>query len=920
MNNALCNNDKGNPVMGCALADAPAPKQKQQVNPIIQPAKFVVVVRKFFKDSAGNRKPYTKPRRQRVVLTTSSAFDGTGTFACTPNDKIKFFRSPNNDDAIRFDGKSNVFQGAALAKGIPLYAEGATPSAALNDVKLTLQLAGGSKVRGPDATSTASAVEVTLDICKGRQAVGANPPPLSPDDKIAIGRNLLVQDAGGHFARAQLVVQVTPSTFTGTLIVKAKNHVTAFTNETSTKGEIEALPYTIPDASKIPVGGDRRLWAEGKTPSKDVLDSGFSVAIKDLEDDADHVGATSVQVQLDICQSRKTAAGLPDPMSAEDKVKIGRFIHEQDARGQHGRALLIVRKLQPEKFKGTVFLRGTHTNKIELFPNERKTAGEAAIGLACQIDYDPKNPAKRNDDKKFWVQGKSGGVSGALRDVGLWLHLKEDAPVNPALVSMTVVKFTNFTADIPMTPARNVRYGNSPVGRHSYVRSGALADHFDEDDTKNLPFALVENSVRAPNPVKLSVKVAPAGVLVSWSVRRDSRPAPNGDDADVAALSGVPTQKADGAFPADATKREILADAVGTFHIRPFVDCNGNGTFEPYIDPEPNILMIMVLIRVQGFTNTSVPQQANAAAAITGNAGGVPSSANGVSVATGNFLNGANDAVHQIATATVIGGGDHGRRGLDMLFAGWMNNEIDTGPNGEDGVATYTHTPAPVPVPVGPPIPLPAVPRYRISVRVNPGARPPANPATGGRDFLPGGPAAPAAWDMGPVLDTSINVNAGTGGNTVVGTEGAIGPPIPIVKANVQPGQRWTVEMWDSPGDSAPTSHGGYAPTRLVAYRFNLDFRTDLVFWTNTAKTAAATAANEPAHRLYSTVQTNTWSIRAAVNFDATGTAIPPLPATATVTLNKDANPNRLATPLDSQPAETRGPQLLSMLAVDARN
>jgi hypothetical protein len=67
-------------------------------------------------------------------------------------------------------------------------------------------------------------------------------------------------------------------------------------------------------------------------------------------------------------------------------------------------------------------------------------------------------------------------------------------------------------------------------------------------------------------------------------------------------------------------------------------------------------------------------------------------------------------------------------------------------------------------------------------------------------------------------------------------------------------------------------------------------------------------------------VQTNTWRIRAAVNFDAAGSAIPPVPATATVTLNKDANPTRLATPLDSQPAETRGPQLLSMLAVDARN
>src|SRR5215471_14246802 len=711
MSNALCKNEKGNPVMGCTLADAPAAKHKQQqVNPIIQPAKFMVAVRKFFKNAAGHRKPYTKPRRQSVVLTTSSAFDGTGTFACTPNDKVKFFRSANGDDAIRFDGKSNVFHGAALSRGITLFAEGAAPSAALDDLKLTLQLAGGSKLRGPDAKSTATSVEVTLDICKARPAAGAAPPPLSQDDKIEVGRNLMVQDTAGHFARAQLVVQVKPTTFTGTLIVKAKNHVTAFTNEKSTKGEKEALPYSIPDASKIPAGGDKTLWAEGKTPSKDILDSGFIVAIKDLEDNADHVAATSVQVQLDICQSRKAAKGDPDPMSSEDKVKIGRFVHEQDPTGHHGRALLVVRRVQPEKFKGTLVLRGANTNKIELFPNERKTAGEAATALPCEIHYDPKDPTKRNEDKTFWVQGKTGGVSGALRDIGLWLHLKEDSPANAALVSITVVKFTNFTADIPMTPARNVRYGNSPVGRHSYVRSGAAADHFDEDHAKNLPFALVENSVRPPNPVKLSVKIAPAGVPVSWSVLRDSRPAPKGDHANVAALSGVPTQQADSSFPADASKREILADAVGTFHARPFVDCNGSGKFEPYIDSEPNILMIMMLIRVQGFTNTSVAQQANAAAAITGRAGGAPSSANGVRVRTGNFTNGINDAVHQIGTATIIGGGDDGRRGLDMLFAGWMNNEIDTGPNGEDAVATYTHTPPPV---MG--VPIPPVPRYRIS-------------------------------------------------------------------------------------------------------------------------------------------------------------------------------------------------------------
>src|SRR6516164_7030834 len=79
----------------------------------------------------------------------------------------------------------------------------------------TTTMRSDSTEKGPDAKSTATSVEVTLDICKGRPAAGINPLFLSPDEKIAIGRNLMVQDTAGHFARAQLVVQVKPTTFTG---------------------------------------------------------------------------------------------------------------------------------------------------------------------------------------------------------------------------------------------------------------------------------------------------------------------------------------------------------------------------------------------------------------------------------------------------------------------------------------------------------------------------------------------------------------------------------------------------------------------------------------------------------------------------------------------------------------------------------
>src|SRR4030095_5439641 len=114
MSNALCNNDKGSPVIGCALADAhhaAKPAKKEQVDPVIKPLKLTVIVKKFFKDSAGHRKAYTKPKRQPVVLSTTTAFDGHGTFTW-PTNKIKFFKSADKDDEIRLAGKSKVFKGA----------------------------------------------------------------------------------------------------------------------------------------------------------------------------------------------------------------------------------------------------------------------------------------------------------------------------------------------------------------------------------------------------------------------------------------------------------------------------------------------------------------------------------------------------------------------------------------------------------------------------------------------------------------------------------------------------------------------------------------------------------------------------------------------------------------------------------------
>ena len=102
-----------------------------------------------------------------------------------------------------------------------------------------------------------------------------------------------------------------------------------------------------------------------------------------------------------------------------------------------------------------------------------------------------------------------------------------------------------------------------------------------------------------------------------------------------------------------------------------------------------------------------------------------------------------------------------------------------------------------------------------------------------------------------------------------------------------------------------------------MAFRFNIDFRVDLCFWTNVSKVSTPSA--HAANRLYSSVQTNTWTVRFVINFNpATGAAIGAVPAVGLV-LTKDGSPTRLATPVDGMGLETRHPLALNLFSVDAR-
>jgi hypothetical protein len=886
----------------------------------------LVIVRHDYYDKI---KPAVHAHRIQVTLKASAAYDGIGELTCATAADIKVYDKKDSKTALALP---LVVKKGELGGRI-VWVEGVKPSSGLGKTELKFELKNGSVPVKAAVTEKITCVKLKLEIYKSRPEGGGDPALIADADKIDPGRYVLEQGADDKhlFAeRALLVVKkAEPSDFTGNLVLVAVTPgVEVFEKEIPAAGQAELTGGSLTFGNAgIDTAKGKRFWVQGKTLSKGLLDTGWKLGVDKVQDagaivDGDRVQMTVLQAELELHKSRTAlpAAGKPKKFSDADEIDVGRPLHKQDANFHHGRAMLVVKKVKPDGFTGKLTLAGWHvkhtpsyseakaaTPRVKLFDDEVAAAGQAAHAFVYEIDHPATYPA---DGKVLWVEG--GDKSGELRDTQIRLGVKE-IDKGCDRVAFTVVQFKNLKADVPSTPANTVRLGNSPVPRHAF--NPPASKEFDEDYAVNTPLVLIEDSVIAADAVNLSVEIEPAVAkdLVSWGHYRDK--STTGDHGNVIAIHGKDDLDLvqDGA---DRLKATLRANNVGSFRICPFVDCNGNNKLEPYdasgkkrIDREPYMLMNMLLVRARGHTNVSVAQPANAMASVTDAAGvGVPSSANGVGVSTGDFVNGTNDAVHNKATITVIGGGSDGRRGLDMLFAGWVNNELTVATStvtGEDVVATYQQT-FPPPLPPAPPIP--PVNHSRISIW-----RPPGGLAL----FLPGPGPAPVIL-AGPVLDTTPFPNFGTGGNTCVGTEGAVGPPIPIVKTNLAAGQRWTVEMWDSPGDSAPAVHGGF-PGTLVAYRFNLDFRSDLVFWTSTTK-APGPSATDPANRLYSTVQTNTWRIRLAMAFNPiTGAVVGAVPANANVTLTKDANSTRRAAAVQGSNLETRAPISLRLLAIDAR-
>ncbi|CAM3296279.1 peptidoglycan-binding protein [Occultella aeris] len=595
---------------------------------------------------------------------------------------------------------------------------------------------------------------------------------------------------------------------------------------------------------------------------------------------------TAVEVFLDLHRTRTAAGTAPATLSEADKITPGRFVQVQDAGFHAGRALITVRQALPADFTGTLSL-GRLDARTRFFAaaDEVAAAGQAEV-VAPVLLPAAGVPAAGS---AFWVEGAA--VSGALRDAVLQLGVDGvDADGDRAV--LTVVELSNLTMTIPATEANTARLGNSPVPAHVVPGRAVPAPvDFDDNPTANPPIPLLENCVRADRPIEFTVAVRPPGVPVIWDAHRlRGIPAADGGDdaAAIVALSAAdgPTVTRD---PGDALRATMLADNVGTFGVRAFVDGNANDDYDVGIDREPSIVKTVLLGRVTMFLDSCIDQ--------SGSFNVTPVAGGGISVATGdpafNIAIPATAAIHFLVQADAVTGGANGRRSVNAYLAGWINNE--TAPEGilgrfqDDSVAP---------------------PAAHTDLSVVASNRAAATGGTAGAPvFLPGDPAP--VLIAPPTLDSGFGVGAvGIGGETATFGVGGIRrrTALPV-------GERWIVEDIDSPGDSEPGAHPAVAAATLRRFVWGLDFVATLGIWTNITGVVAATG--DPADRVYTALLQKRWTQRGEWTIDpATGAIAVAVPPTTTITGTTLTSP---AVAIGDTAIEVRFPAVLDNLARDAR-
>jgi hypothetical protein len=440
---------------------------------------------------------------------------------------------------------------------------------------------------------------------------------------------------------------------------------------------------------------------------------------------------------------------------------------------------------------------------------------------------------------------------------------------------------TQITATIQPSPCLTVRNNaNLPATAQQTVPGPITFQSTQATRNFNAPTTLVMLEGSAASVALKATKENPEGNVLFFVERAaDDNPAIGGADE-------PPTLK-----PSGTDAATLGANQVGSFSVGAYVDVNNNGRMDP---DEPPIYLNYVLaglLRDAAINHNkpvvdSVEAHQTIAIARALNHAGTWTL---MRVRSGDFdiENPNENAVYLNATVDLVGGGPDGRRGLDRVFGGWVQNKLS---QNYQGFYADNHVTKGVSASNPPNNP--------------PGCAAPRNTCI----FTPGSPA-PVLVDP-PFLDSGRD-NAGTGGNTSTLGTSRIRSRTPLAR-----GSRIAIDAVDSPGRSYARFDPGFPASSLRSVDYGLNFITYLAFWTNA--TANIGATGDAADRLYSIGHIAPWSIRGSWSISPEGAA--------TVT---GARPAVRADGGSSQEGELKqaasrmevcAPSGLRLLALDARN
>jgi outer membrane protein OmpA-like peptidoglycan-associated protein len=294
--------------------------------------------------------------------------------------------------------------------------------------------------------------------------VGAQAPPVNPT--IALGAPAVVVRKPNTNPARVTVTLGTSGPFSGSATLTRSSAAIRFF--TAATGGTEITFDGTDNLFRGPqVAGGLQLFAEGAAASAAPDDVVLTLT---LTGGVSPVGPpavatmTAVELTLDVFLSRPAPGVDPPPLSAADKVAVGRFLQVHDPQETHERALVVVRPPNPGTFAGDLSLRGRDA-RVAAFAAEVPAAGQVALPLPATISPAAIPP----DGARFFVEGAA--VSAAARDTGFQLGLAGGEPDGDNFAATVVQLELTGQATPAAPPLTFTRFG---IWDQAYDAAGNL--------------------------------------------------------------------------------------------------------------------------------------------------------------------------------------------------------------------------------------------------------------------------------------------------------------------------------------------------------------------------------------------------------------------------------------------------------------